>query len=241
MSAHIRFVASPPTHVRVNDWRRPMPVDVLIYGLTFVPGLLILALVWFQPWVPVPFLLKDPLAIAKLAKDCCHVYYGLISNLGVLLWTATAALCLFGAILVFRIERLSAAVVFLAAAGILTGWLALDDLFMLHEDALPAFGIPEFVTYAVYAGIAALYFLFSWRQILAFRPALMALALALLGTSVLIDVLVHSPSALRVFVEDGAKFLGILAWTSFHLTAALELVAASMAQPRFIFVSRVPG
>jgi hypothetical protein len=109
---------------------------------------------------------------------------------------------------------------------------------MIHEHVLPLFGVPQLVTYAAYAGLAALYFLLSWRQILAFRPALMALALALLGTSVLIDIFWHSERAVRVFLEDGAKFLGILAWTSFHFTIALETMKASVATPRVVFASQ---
>jgi hypothetical protein len=66
----------------------------------------------------------------------------------------------------------------------------------------------------------------------------MALAMALLGTSVVIDVLVHSESTLHVFMEDGAKFLGILAWAGFHVNAALDLAAAAVIQPRVVLTTR---
>jgi hypothetical protein len=32
-------------------------------------------------------------------------------------------------------------------------------------------------------------------------------------------------------LEDGAKLLGILAWTSFHLTAALQIIGAAIRDP----------
>jgi hypothetical protein len=217
---------------------RPSAADVWTYALTFGPGVLLLAVVGLQTRVPIPVLMKDPLAVVPLTTSCCSFYYGFISNLGVMLWTAAAAICLFASLLLFNRDHRSDDAIFLAAAGVFTGWLALDDLFMIHEDVLPLFGVPQLVTYAAYAGLAALYFLLSWRQILAFRPALMALALALLGTSVLIDIFVKSESALHVFVEDGTKFLGILAWASFHLGVAVETIKASVAAPRGIFVSR---
>lgn len=207
---------------------KPTAMDVWVYSLTFGPGVLLLAAVWLQTRVPVPVLMKDPLAVAHEAKTCCHFYYGLVSNLGIMIWSAGAAVSLFAALLLFFADRPRAELQFFAAAAAFTSLLALDDLFMIHEDVLPQLGVPEAVTYGLYAAAAGGYFLLSWRAILALRPALMALALALLGMSVAIDVFFHSENMVRVFVEDGAKFLGISAWTSFHLTAALQVISARM-------------
>lgn len=206
-------------------------VDVWIYSLTFGPGIALLAAVWLQTRVPISVLMKDPLAVVQLTETCCHFYYGLVSNLGIMVWTAGAAVCLFASLLLFLKWSSKNELAFLFAAAIFTSWLALDDLFMIHEDVLPQLGVPETLTYVLYAGVAGAYFFFSWRTIMIMRPMLMASALALLGGSVAIDVLVNSDSAVRVFAEDGAKFLGILAWTSFHVTAALQIVEARMVKP----------
>lgn len=226
-----------PLGASITSQPRMLTGDAWIYALTFIPGLLVLAGVVLQTRTPIVYLMKDPLTVVQLSKDCCHVYYGLVSNLGIMLWTTAAATCLFAALLLVNIGRRGAEPVFLAAAGLFTGWLALDDFFMIHEDVLPLFGVPQPLTYAGYAGAAALYLLLSWRQILRFRPLLMAMAMALLGASVAIDVLVHSESTLHVFMEDGAKFLGILAWTAFHVTAALDLAADAVMQPRVVLTS----
>lgn len=218
-----------------SRWR-PSRADVWTYLLTFGPGVLLLAAVALQTRVPIPVLMKDPLAVVPLTKTCCHFYYGLVSNLGVMLWSAGAAICLFACVLLLVLSRRGPDVVFLGAAGVFTGWLGLDDLFMIHEDVLPFFGVPQFVTYAAYAAAVALYFAVFWRQIFAHRPMLMALALLLLGASVVIDVVWHTDRAARVFIEDGAKFLGILAWNGFHVTAALKLGATATRQPRAISV-----
>jgi hypothetical protein len=221
------------SEVKGSRWR-PSAADIWTYAFTFGPGLLLLAVIGLQSRVPIPVLMKDPLAVVPLTQSCCHFYYGFISNLGVMLWTAAAAVCLFASLLLVGRTRRSVDATFLCVAGVFTGWLALDDLFMIHEDVLPSFGVPQLVTYTAYAAIAASYFLYAWRQILAFRPVLMALALALLGTSVLIDIFWHSDRAVRVFVEDGAKFLGILAWASFHFTIALETITTSLATSRVV-------
>lgn len=125
----------------------------------------------------------------------------------------------------------------LTIAGLFTGWLALDDMLMLHDDALPVLGIPEKVTYAVYGATLSLYLFVSSSWILANRPMLMAAALGFFGASVAIDLFIHSPRPGRVFLEDGAKFLGILAWTGYHLTAALASCTAALAPRRSPFVT----
>lgn len=225
MYAHFNLVQRPAESAS-SGWRMSM-ADAWVYALTFLPAIALLAAVALQTRVPLAYLMKDPLTVVQLSKHCCHVYYGLVSNLGVMLWTAAAAVCLFTSLLLLSLGRRGGETVFLAAAGVFTGWLALDDFFMIHEDVLPLFGVPQLLTYVAYGSAAGLYLILSWRYILRFRPMLMALALGFLGTSVVIDVLVHSENAIHVFAEDGAKFLGILAWTSFHVTAALNL--ASMA------------
>ena len=84
---------------------QPTPADLWVYALTFGPGILLLAAIWFQTHVPIPVLMKDPLAVVPLVKTCCHCYYCLVSNLGVVIWTAGAAVCLFTSVLLFSVTR----------------------------------------------------------------------------------------------------------------------------------------
>lgn len=206
---------------------RPRRADLWVWVLTFGPGAIVLAAVWFQSSVSVSVLFKDPLAVAQMMDDCCEFYYGLVSNLGVMIWTAGAGICLFTSVLLFSRARPRSEVLFFAAAAVFTGWLTLDDLFMLHEWVLPDYGVPQTVTFGSYAAVAVVYSLLSWRYILALRPVLMASALGLLGSSVVIDALVHTEGKTQVFFEDGTKLLGILAWTSFHVLAAFEMIGPS--------------
>ena len=75
--------------VKGSRWR-PAAADIWTYALTFGPGLLLLAVIGLQTRVHI-LLMKDPLAVVPLTQSCCHFYYGFISNLGVMLWTAAAA------------------------------------------------------------------------------------------------------------------------------------------------------
>lgn len=199
----------------------------LSFLILALPALFI-AGVAVQPWIDPADLLRDPLAVAELRQpECCKVYYGAVSNLGVLMWMGGAAVCLFAAAVIVTQGLRPGAVVFLAAAGLLTGFLAIDDLFLVHENVLPAFGVPEPVTYAAYGMLGLAYLATSWREILNHNVFLLAAGVVLLGTSVTIDWLVHSDHPLRIVLEDGAKLTGIAAWVGFHVTAAWALLAVT--------------
>ena len=120
--------------------RQPMFKET---GMILALPLVFMAAVVLQPWIDPADLLRDPLAVAELKPaECCKVYYGAVSNLGVLLWTAGAAIALFGAGLALALGRPAGEAGLLLAAGMLTGFLAIDDLFLVHENVLPAFGVP---------------------------------------------------------------------------------------------------
>ena len=166
-----------------------------------------------------------------MRSDCCKVYFGAVSNLGVVTWFAGAGVALFTALVLFTQGTQIKAATFFLAAGLFTGFLAFDDLFLVHENVLPAFGVPQKITYMAYALVAFAYFAFAWRQILANRYRLLVLAMALLGTSVGIDWVIHSDASWRILLEDGAKLTGIFAWTMFHVAAAWEAIAGRPAAP----------
>ena len=146
---------------------------------------------------------------------------------GVVLWMACSAICLFAAAVLARFRSLAPETIFLIVAGLFTGFLGADDLFLVHENVLPAFGVPEPVTYGAYALIACGYLALSWRCILNNNFMLLTAAIALLGTSVGIDWVIHSEEPWRIIVEDGAKITGICAWGAFHLTAAWRALTAA--------------
>lgn len=193
---------------------------------------LFIAAVGAQPWIDPADLLRDPLAVAELRQpECCKVYYGAVSNLGVLVWMGGAAICLFAAAVVQAQGARAQAAVFLAAAGLLTGFLAIDDLFLVHENVLPALGVSEPVTYGAYGLLGLVYLAISWREILRHNVVLLFVGVALLGTSVVIDWMFHSEHPMRILLEDGAKLTGICAWVGFHVIAAWTILSAAAVRP----------
>lgn len=192
----------------------------VIWTLTFLPPLVLMLGVAFQPWVPPGDLLRDPLAVAEMTDNCCKVYFGAVSNLGIVLWMAGASVCLFAAAVIVTADRSDVMARFLLAGGLLTGFLGFDDLFLIHENVLPAFGVPEIVTYGAYGLLGLGYLVFFRRQVFANRFAMFGAAGALLAVSVTIDWVIHSDAAWRILLEDGAKITGIAGWTAFHAIAA---------------------
>lgn len=216
-------------HARGSSWADG--TTVLIWLLALVPATLLIAGAAFQPWIDPADLFRDPLAVAELkGTACCKVYDGAISSLGIIGWMSSAAVCLFVATFFASLrDRPQGSVLFFLYAGLFTAFLGFDDLFLVHENVLPAFGVPEPVTYGAYAAIGVGYLATSWRLILANRFVLFGGAIALLATSVVIDWFLHSDNVWRLIMEDGAKFVGISMWLAFHVDAAWNLLTRAKA------------
>ena len=182
-------------------------------------------------------MLRDPIMVA--GGEQSEFYLGLFSNLGVVLWTAAAAICLFAASELSGVPNKEGRR-FLLYAGLFTLLLMLDDLFMLHEN------YADDVVYILY-GMGLLYYVIRFfRLILRLDVVLFALTIPLFGNAVLLDLapwrllpgqgievpqaiassplerdeLRHFGRELRYLLEDGCKFVGICCWTAFHIRAA---------------------
>lgn len=192
-------------------------IRVLIAALVLgLPGLLLAGVV-LQPFVDAKWMFFDFLTAAEFSDDCCHVYYGFVSNLGIFLWVATAAICLFAA-LVFHLKKQSKALIrFALTAGLLSAWLGLDDAFLLHEVVFPKLGVPQFAVLTVYVALALAYVFGSWRVIFSSEFWILGFAGAGVGLSLGIDQILHSIESRDIIMEDSAKFIGIFCWFAFHL------------------------
>lgn len=182
-----------------------------------VPAVVCLA-AYLQPFVPPRLLFLDPLVAAMEADACCKTYLGIMSTFGILLWVATAAVCVFAALVLHAQSASRRLWEFAAMAGLLTAWLALDDAFLVHENIAPKLGIPQIAVLLFIATFAMAYVAKCWRVIVSLDAVMFGLAVGFLATSVGIDVVHVSTSDLHFLAEDGAKFVGIVCWTCFHLS-----------------------
>lgn len=155
-------------------------------------------------------------------------YIGIFSYLSVALWIAAAAIGIFG----WRVLRdhSPAGGRFLRDAGLLSGWMTLDDLFLVHERLVPTYvGPPEAAVYAA-EGAVALAILIRHRA-LAPGPGreLLILAGVAFGLSLMADL--WDPSGLDVLVEDALKVLGVAAWLGFLVVRASRLLQPAAPSP----------
>lgn len=204
----------------------------LIYLVVFAT-FLVFSLIGLQPWVPPHDLIGDPLSVAATATECCGTYYGLVSNLGVMIWTGTAAICLFVAVAALAASARWHTGAFFASAGLITLWFGIDDLFMMHEKLLPALGIAGPVIHSAYVLLAVGYLGTFWREIFQARATLFAVAGAMLGASLAVETFLHTGETWQILLEDGLKFAGIVFWALFHASAALGAVSR--------WADRMPG
>jgi hypothetical protein len=154
---------------------------------------------------------RDPSAALQTTKcdawDCAYI--GFLSNLTLLVWAGTAAVCFVVAYLAARQglgRDLSAAFL---SFGAFTTILALDDAFQIHELVvvrLTARG--EELMFGAYALILAALLVRHRSFVLRTPFALPALSGALLLTSAVFDRWVHGLH----LIEDGAKFVAIVTW-----------------------------
>lgn len=167
--------------------------------------------------VPIVRMTRDVAALAGV-----HPLTGFLSSLGILLWWASAAIYLHTAAVVRRVGTVATdpSAGFLTSSGLLSAYLALDDLFQIHEHLAPEYlGVPERGVYAV-LGLATGAYLWHYRRLLREGECrLLWLALAGLAVSVAVDALLERwlwrLGDWLYLLEDGTKWLGICCWAAF--------------------------
>ncbi|AFY56487.1 hypothetical protein Riv7116_4048 [Rivularia sp. PCC 7116] len=196
-------------------------IPFTIYLVAFV----MLLIAWLQPAVSFSILFRDVFVAASVKP-----YYGLFSNIGIFLWSATAAILLFCGTVLINVNKNHKYSKFLLSFGSLTLLLALDDFFMLHETVFPVLlKISEKVTFLAYAIITA-YCLFKFRKII-FNSyfTIFIIAITFLLLSIIVDQLIPASSYLfkvddGYFFEDSLKFIGIISWCFYFIKISGEQI-----------------
>jgi hypothetical protein len=171
--------------------------------------------------------LRDPAHIAHVP-----FYTGIISNLGIAVWCAGAVMALFAAAALPKTPDRREDRRFLLWSGLLTLYLMVDDLAMLHDDVYRnLFHIYEQVVFLVYLPIAAIYLTRFRRQLFGPHVALVVLTGAFTILSLTMD---QWHMLLTVFgriivpenqlVEKGAKLLSMVSWMAFLARTAADAV-----------------
>ncbi len=188
--------------------------------------LLVLIPVHFSSNIPFSMFTADPAASMNF-----NPMFGYISNIGIIFWCAAATVCFLSAgILNIRKDQ-SEAIRFLICFGALTAVLMFDDLFMFHESIGPnGLNIPEKVNLLMYGAFALFCFIRFYKVILSNDYRYLVIATAAFGFSVLVDQLsekFYFPG--EFFVEDGAKFIGIVSWLIYFVDFSFNKIMSVLA------------
>lgn len=158
-------------------------------------------------------------------------YDGFISELGILAWSVAAVSAAWGGWLALLHARRGAAA-FLRSGAVVSGALLLNDLFDIH--AIATRSRAQKITAVLAIAVFVLVWVSrSWKEIRRTRHVLLTASLLANALSIAVDVLARPNMDDRMLiVEDGAKFLGILAWAAYFVVTSAEISRAVLAAAR---------
>lgn len=194
---------------------------VLVLVAVWLAGLAVLAVVVLQRAVPEEDLFLDPAAVSGAGW-----YAGFVTSLGVLAWTVAACACAVTAYAAHLAQRGAARRAFRGAALLFT-LLLVDDLLQLHSSLLPdLLGASKVSILGGLGGLSALWLLPAWEEVRRTRWELLAASAVAFAVSLLTDVRLSGGGAgpAVLVVEDGAKFLGVLALATWAVMTARDVV-----------------
>lgn len=225
-----------------QNFKFPLSHAIKIY----FPACLFLSVVWLLArrfGISMYDLTADPAEIAGKLP-----YIGFFSNVGIVLWSGAAAICIFTAFLTKVNPSISRRwFIFLLASFFITVSLLLDDLFEIHEYyhaiffAFQKVDVPlkdktlqnifELLYMCVmYLGAFGLY-LFYFRKYFRHTEYLyFILAIFFFALSIVVDM---TPEALlpeHYFIEDGAKLLGIFSWLTYFYKTCSSIMRQLIAK-----------
>lgn len=206
---------------RARPWREQVqPVAPLLVGW-FTAGAAI-TIAGTQTAVPVNTLFLDPQAIGDVPW-----YAGVLSNIGIFCWTVAAVAAAGGSWVAARTNRPSAAT-FLRGGAIATAVLLVDDLLLVHSDALPQLvGTPKRANMLLIVAPAFVWLTTQWREVRRTRTPILWSAFVALGASVIVDRFVDTPT-LGLVIEDGAKLFGIVAWMLYFVVTSRDIARSTI-------------
>lgn len=155
---------------------------------------------------------------------------GIVSNLGIMIWSATAAIGFFCALTFMRETRREG--LFFLAAGLLSALLMLDDMLLLHEYIAKYFGFPEMFSFIGYAVLLAAFSVYFRSTIMQTNFRILALFVFFSGLSIVFDLVpdyfpVVMPNDIFDF-EESFKFLGIVSWFAYFSSAGILLIRSRL-------------
>ena len=213
-----RLVVRPEPHW-LYQFKKVVPTLSIVYVLT-LSMLYIVVNIQQQIRINISDLMQDPVSVTG-----APFYVGLLSNIGILLWSASTAICLFCSAVLRKDINNRQLPLFLLFSGVITFVFLLEDLFLFARNIYPAyFNISEKTVYFAY-GIMVLLYLIRFRvTILSTDYLLLIFAFVFFGLSFVFGMgLVDLPVS-HYILKDGARLFGIVTWSTYFTRIGLRHV-----------------
>ena len=204
-----------------KQFRYVIPVLLISYLIVFL-SLMAGILTSTIKGIPLDSLTKDPTALMN-----APFYLGAFSNIGIMFWSGSVALCAFGAYRLSYLESRKFQFYFLVASGLVSLMLGIDDLFQVHEYVCPHyFSIPKNAVFLTYANLILIYLFFFRKLIFDTDYIILSLAFIFMGLAA-ISKIAHLPIPNDTFLEDSLKLFGIVSWFAYYFRTCNELIGAN--------------
>jgi len=202
---------------RVNSW------PYLALYLPTSLALLAVAVISAKTGIPISMFTRDPADIANISP-----FAGVLSNIGILLWCATATICAFTFALLRATGGKKVLTWFFLASSVITTILLLDDLFLFHERVFPQyFNIRQRYTFMVYMAMTCAFVIGFRSLILQSKWFLLILAVIFFSLSIFVDIAAEHIATTVPFYhlfEDGFKLLGIVSWLGYFSKMSMQSI-----------------
>ncbi len=161
----------------------------------------------------------DPFLLSNLP-----FYAGILSNLGILLWSASATVCFFSAALLRNDALKNRPKWFLIMSGFFTSLFLFDGLFQMHRIFYPnRLHLSTFLVYCIYIFLGLWYLIIFRKQIMETEYLMLALAFCFLGLAVVIDTLSIAPRG-NTALSDFFKLFGIVTWFIYFIRTSWKML-----------------
>lgn len=219
-------------YIKVSDLIHKLKSLLLSFRLIFIVALIMLGILLvlhiFMD-IPIDVLTNDVAVVGDQP-----IYAGLLSQMGIFLWSATAAVCIYSLQFISNETHK----IFIKSSIFVTIFLGLDDAFMFHETLFPSIGIHQKIVFLLY-GFGMLYYLYKYyKLILSVDFLLFFFALGWFAISLFIDNFMYNTSYyISKLTEDITKFIGIVTWLLFFARTCKRFQKeSSLEASRFISV-----
>lgn len=206
---------------------KEMPKVLLIIC---IPTFLVIGFVWLETKL-------TPMTAYFLTADTAEIgnqppYAGIVSNLGILIWSFSLASCWIAAAVIKKdTTKRTSWQSFFFFSGLVTALLLFDDMLQIHEQShaylqFLSQDAAELVVFSLY-GALILYYIVTFRNLFKKTEYLiLLLAVGFLGVSLVVDqnheTVQLAESNRSVLLEEGAKFLGIASWLTYFARTSLS-------------------